>query len=73
MGVDDTARLGGHLAGGLVAVVRGVVWLVGFRRPVQGLVVVGLGFYGAWLVYRPAGFLVAAALLFLDLATDRAS
>jgi len=33
--------------------------------------VVGLSAYGAWLIFRPAGFLVAAALLLLDLATDR--
>jgi hypothetical protein len=41
------------------------------RRPLQGLVVLGLAFYGSWLIYRPAGFLVVAVLLLLDLATDR--
>lgn len=70
MGVDDTARVGGHLVSGLVAV---VAFLVRGRRPLQGLVVVGLGFYGAWLIFRPAGFLVAAGLLLMDLATDRAT
>lgn len=39
------------------------------RRPLQGLLVLGFGFYGAWLVFRPAGFLVVAGLLLLDLAT----
>ena len=37
------------------------------------LAVVGLGFYGAWLIYRPAGYLTAAALLLIDLATDRST
>lgn len=41
------------------------------RKAWQGLAVVGLAFYGTWLIYRPAAFLVAAGLLFLDLATDR--
>lgn len=34
---------------------------------------VGLGFYGSWLIYRPAGYLVAGVLLLVDLATDRTS
>ncbi|HET6908512.1 MAG TPA: hypothetical protein VFH54_04170 [Mycobacteriales bacterium] len=37
----------------------------------QGLAVVGLAFYGTWLVYRPAAYLVASGLLLLDLVTDR--
>lgn len=50
-----------RLAAGVVALRR--VWL--------GLVTVGVAFYGAWLIYRPAGYLTAAALLLLELVTDR--
>lgn len=70
MGVDDTARLRGHLASSLVAAVGFLATLARARRPVQGLAVVGLAAYGAWLIYHPAGYLTAAGLLLLDLATD---
>lgn len=52
----------------LVAAVAGLRVL---RKPLQGLVVLGLSFYGAWLIYEPAGYLTAAFLLLFDLVTDR--
>lgn len=59
MGVDDTARFRRHPLRGLVT-----------ARLLIGLMVLALAFYGAWLIYRPAGYLTAAALLLLDLATS---
>lgn len=68
MGVDDTSRLGGHLASGLVTVLAA---LVSWRRALLGLAVLGCAFWGTWLIYRPAAYLVVAALLLIELATDR--
>ena len=45
--------------------------LLRLRRVLQGLTVVGLAFYGTWLLFRPAAYLVAGGLLLLDLVTDR--
>jgi hypothetical protein len=69
--VDDTTRLRRHFERGLVAVVAALSGVLTRRKPVQGLAVLGLAFYGAWLIYEPAGYLTAAALLLLDLATER--
>jgi hypothetical protein len=69
VGVDDTSRLRRHFERGLVGAVRLVVRFRLFRRPLQGVAVVGLAFYGTWLIYQPAAYLVAAFLLLLDSAT----
>lgn len=73
MGVDDTAWFRRHLVSGLVTALVFVARTVPGVRTVQGLAVLGLSFYGAWLIYQPAGYLTAAGLLLLDLATDRST
>ncbi|HET6910110.1 MAG TPA: hypothetical protein VFH54_12275 [Mycobacteriales bacterium] len=50
---------------------RLAAFILSLRRPAKGLVVLGLAFYGAWSIYRPAGYLVVAVLLLIELATDR--
>lgn len=55
----------GRLAGAAGAVV-GVLW-----RALPSLVGLGLVAYGAWLAWRPAGFLVAGALVLADQVADR--
>lgn len=69
MGVDDTTRLRRHLVSGLVAIFTLIGAVSRRREPIQGLLVVGLAFYGTWLIYQPAAYLVAAFLLLLESVT----
>lgn len=59
----------------LIAIVRGLATavrsLVRARRLLQGLAVLALSFVGVWFVYEPAAYLTVAALLLVDLVTDR--
>lgn len=50
----------------LAGVALGAVW-----RAAPGLIAVGLIAAGAWMAYRPAGPLVAGALLLADQVADR--
>ncbi|WP_037852945.1 hypothetical protein [Streptomyces sp. NRRL S-1824] len=51
---------------GVAGAVTGVLW-----RALPSLLGVGLVAYGAWLAWRPAGFLAAGALLLADQVADR--
>ena len=53
---------------GAAGVVVGVLW-----RSLPGLAGLGLVSYGAWLAWRPAGFLVAGVLVLADQVADRLS
>lgn len=56
-----------QLAGAAGAAV-GALW-----RSLPGLAGLGLVSYGAWLAWRPAGFLVAGVLVLADQVADRVS
>jgi hypothetical protein len=51
---------------GAAGTVVGVAW-----RALPGFAGLGLVSYGAWLAWRPAGFLVAGALVLADQVADR--
>lgn len=54
-----------RLAGG-AGVVVGALW-----RSLPALLGVGLVAYGAWLAWRPAGYLAAGLLILADQVADR--
>lgn len=60
-------RLVGAAAGAAGVVARVVLTAVVASRAVTGLLLIS---YGAWLAYRPAGFVVAGVLLLADRLTD---
>lgn len=53
---------------GAAGLVVGAVW-----RALPSVVGLGLVSYGAWLAWRPAGFLTAGVLVLVDQVADRMS
>ncbi|MGY1498548.1 hypothetical protein ACW4TU_18445 [Streptomyces sp. QTS52] len=53
---------------GVAGLVVGAVW-----RVLPGVAGLGLVSYGAWLAWRPAGFLTAGVLVLVDQVADRMS